>query len=147
MASTVSQVTNSLEKGLALAQDEQFALARKTVLKLVETVRKNVNEAMLIVYDEWLPNVKDKSDFELSLDLLLLAYRDIVAIKANPESSCTYPDMVDTWKEIALTSTFEQLSNQMQAILQARQNVGRNMNRTLLMEQLMLKLQEGYSFV
>lgn len=147
MASTVSQVTNSVEKGLALAQDEQFALARKTVLKLVETVRKNVNEAMLIVYDEWLPNVKDKSDFELSLDLLLLAYRDIVAIKANPESSCTYPDMVDTWKEIALSSTFEQLSNQMQAILQARQNVGRNMNRTLLMEQLMLKLQEGYSFV
>ena len=48
MASTVSQVTNSLEKGLELAQDEQFALARKTVLKLVEAVRKNVNEALLI---------------------------------------------------------------------------------------------------
>ena len=147
MASTVSQVTNSLETALALAQDEQFAQARKTVLKLVETVKKNVNEAMLIIYDEWLPNIKEKDELELSLDLLLLAYRDIVAVKANPESFCTYPDMMNTWKDMALSSTFEQLSEQMQAILQARQHVGRNMNRTLLMEQLMLKLQEGYSFV
>lgn len=147
LASTVSQLTNSLEKALELVQDEQFALARKTVLKLIQTVRKNVNEALLMVYDEWFQNLKEKSDFELILDLLLLAYRDIVAIKANPDSSCTYPDMVDTWKEMALSSTFEQLSNQMQAILEARQNIGRNMNRTLLMEQLMLKLQEGYSFV
>lgn len=147
MAATVSEVTNSFDVAIQLSQDEQFALARKTVLKLVKTVKQNVHEAMLIVYDELLPHFKEKSELELVLDLLLFAYRDIVAIKANPESECTYPDMVQAWKEIALSSTYEQLSNQMQAILVARQNIGRNMNRTLLMEQLMLKLQEGYTFV
>ena len=40
MASTVSMVTNDLETAIALANDEQFALARKTVLKLVEIVEK-----------------------------------------------------------------------------------------------------------
>ena len=147
MASTVSMLTNELETAIFLANDEGFAQARKTVLKLVEAIRKNVHEAMLLVHEEWLPLFKEKSEMEQALDLLLFAYRDIVAIKANPEAACTYPDMLQTFKEIALHSTYEGLSNQMQAILQARVSLQRNMNRTLMMEQLMLNLQEGYTFV
>ncbi|MEO4055575.1 DNA polymerase III subunit delta' [Solibacillus sp. CAU 1738] len=147
MASTVSMVTNELETACFLANDEQFAHARKTVLKLVEIVRKNVHEAMLVVHEDWLSTFKEKSDMEQALDLLLFAYRDIVAIKANQEAACAYPDMLQTFKEIALHTTYERLSAQMQAILQARQQLQRNMNRTLLMEQLMLNLQEGYTFV
>ena len=147
MAATVSMVTNELETAISLANDEQFAHARKTVLKLVETVNKNVHEAMLIVHDDWLPSFKDKREMELALDLLLFAYRDIVAIKANPEATCTYPDMYRSFNEMALRATYERLSSQMQSILQARASLQRNMNRTLLMEQLMLNLQEGYTFV
>lgn len=147
MASTVSMLTNELETAIFLANDEGFAQARKTVLKLVEAIRKNVHEAMLILHEEWLPLFKEKSEMEQALDLLLFAYRDIVAIKANPEAACTYPDMLQTFKEVALHSTYECLSSQMQAILQARVSLQRNMNRTLMMEQLMLNLQEGYTFV
>ncbi|SOC26179.1 DNA polymerase-3 subunit delta' [Ureibacillus xyleni] len=147
MASTVSMLTNNLETAISLASDEQFAHARKTVLKLVEIVRKNVHEALLVIYEEWLSSFKEKNEIEQALDLLLFAYRDIVAIKANPEASCTYPDMLQSWREHALNTTYERLSHQMQAVLQARQNLQRNMNRTLMMEQLMLNLQEGYTFV
>lgn len=147
MASTVSMVTNGLEAAISLASDEQFALMRKTVLKLVELLRKNVHEAMLVIHDEWLPSFKEKEEMELALDLLLYAYRDIVAIKANANTVTTYPDYYQLLQEIALRTTFERLSEQMQAILQARAALNRNMNRTLLMEQLMLKLQEGYTFV
>ncbi|WP_341301127.1 DNA polymerase III subunit delta' [Lysinibacillus sp. FSL H8-0500] len=147
MASTVSMMTNELEMALFLANDDEFALARKTVLKLVEAIQQNVHEAMLIVYDEWLPHFKEKSEMEQALDLLLFAYRDIVSIKANPEAACTYPDMLSLFKEVALHSTYEKLSKQMESILQARASLQRNMNRTLLMEQLMLNLQEGYTFV
>ena len=147
MAATVSMVTNELETAISLANDEQFAHTRKTVLKLVETVNKNVHEAMLIVHEDWLPSFKEKRDMELALDLLLFAYRDIVAIKANPEATCTYPDMYQSFNEMGLRATYERLSSQMQSILQARASLQRNMNRTLLMEQLMLNLQEGYTFV
>ena len=51
------------------------------------------------------------------------------------------------YQQRALHTTYEQLSNQIQAILQAKQQLHRNMNRTLLMEQLMLNLQEGFTFV
>ena len=147
MAATVSMVTNELETALALAKEEQFAHARKTVLKLVEIVRSNVHEALLLVHAEWLSAFKEKAEMEQALDLLLFAYRDIVAIKANPDAACTYPDMLQVFKEMALHTTYERLSSQMQAVLQARANLQRNMNRTLLMEQLMLNLQEGYTFV
>lgn len=147
MASTVSMLTNEFETALSLANEEQFVHARKTVLKLVEIVKKNVHEALLIVHEDWLPSFKEKSEMEQALDLLLFAYRDIVAIKANPEAACTYPDMLQLFKEMALQTTYERLSTQMQAVLQARANLQRNMNRALLMEQLMLNLQEGYTFV
>src|SRR5690606_22747358 len=105
-----------------LANDEQFAHVRKTVLKLVEAVKKNIHEALFLVYEDWIPSLKEKSEIEQALDLLLFAYRDIVAVKADLKSVLVYPDMLASFKDIALHSSYEQLSNQMQAILQARQN-------------------------
>lgn len=147
MAATVSMVTNELEEAVLLSHDEQFAHARKTVLKLVEMLQQNVHEALLFIHEQWIPTFKEKEEIEQALDLLLFAYRDIVAIKANQLEGCTYPDMTQRFSEIALRTTYERLSSQMQAILQARAALARNMNRTLLMEQLLLNLQEGYTFV
>ncbi len=147
MAATVSMVTSNLEEAFSLAKDDAFAQARKTVLKLVEVTFRNVHESMLVVHEDWLPLFKEKEQIELALDLMLFAFRDIVAIKANPEAMCTYPDLLSTWKEAALHTTFDKLSSQLQAILKARKQLLSNMNKTLMMEQLMLNLQEGKSFV
>lgn len=143
MAATVSMLTQSEEEALALSTDEQFPQARKTVLKLVEVVSNNVHEALLMLQSDWLPLFKEKEDTERGLDMLLFAYRDIASVKAELETARTYPDMEETWKQMALQRSFTVLSTQLQAILQAKQQLPRNMNRTLLMEQLMLNLQEG----
>ena len=143
MAATVSMLTQSEEEALRLSADEQFAQARKVVLKLVEVAAYNVNEALLMIQGEWLPLFKEKEDVERGLDMLLFAYRDIASVKAGLETARTYPDMEETWKQMALQYSFPVISNQLQAILQAKQQLPRNMNRTLLMEQLMLNLQEG----
>ena len=147
MAATVSMVTNDLEESLLLAKDEQFAQVRKTVLKLVEAVETNVHEALLTVHEDWLPLLKEKEETEQALDLLLFAYRDLVAVKANSNATYTYPDFLPFYQQRALHISFEHLSNKIEAILKAKQQLHRNMNRTLLMEQLMLNLQGGYSFV
>lgn len=147
IAATISMITSNTEEAIRLSEDEVFAHARKTVLKLLEVVSRNVHESLLIVHEEWLPSFKEKEQMELALDLLLFAIRDIVAIKANPEAELTYPDMKQSWESMALRSTYDYLSAQLQAVLKARQQLQSNMNRTLLMEQLMLNLQEGKSFV
>lgn len=143
MAATVSMLTQSEQEAKRLSEEEQFADERKLVLKLVETVGSNVHEALLLIQSDWLPLFKEKEDAERGLDMLLFAYRDIATVKAGLETARTYPDMEETWKQMALQRSFDVLSRQLQAVLQAKQQLPRNMNRTLLMEQLMLNLQEG----
>lgn len=147
MASTVCRMTNQVEEAIKLAKDEQFGLARKSVLKLVEASGKSVQEALMCIHEDFGPLLKEKEQAEQALDLLLFAYRDIVAIKASNIAVCTYPDMVHYWKQVALHTTYEQLSKQLEIILHAKQNLHKNMNRTLMMEQLMLNLQEVFTFV
>ncbi|TQR18218.1 DNA polymerase III subunit delta' [Psychrobacillus vulpis] len=147
MASTVCKMTNQVDDAINLAKDEHFGLARKSVLKLVEASGKSVQDALMCIQEDFGPLLKEKEQAEQALDLLLFAYRDIVAIKASPIAVCTYPDMIHYWKQIALHTTYEQLSRQLEMILHAKQNLHKNMNRTLMMEQLMLNLQEGFTFV
>ena len=147
MASTVSQITRNMEEAEELANSESFAQARKTVLKLVEVVEKDVHEALLTIQEEWLPAFKEKEDTETGLDLLLFAYEDIISVKTGKESSTTYPDHMVLWKQLALHLTYEDLAGRLDAILNAKQHLQRNMNRTLLIEQLVLNLQEGSTFV
>ncbi|WP_445323035.1 DNA polymerase III subunit delta' [Psychrobacillus sp. FSL K6-2836] len=147
MASTVCKMTNQVEEALNLAKDEQFGLVRKSVLKLVEANGRSIHDALMCIHEDFGSLLKEKEQAEQALDLLLFAYRDIVAIKASPIADCTFPDMISYWKQVALHTTYEQLSKQLEMILHAKQNLHKNMNRTLMMEQLMLNLQEGFTFV
>ena len=86
---------------------------------------------------------KEKEETERGLDLLLYAYRDIVAFKAGLQSVPAFPDQQEFFKGLAMKMTYSQLSANMEAILQAKKQLHGNMNRTLLMEQLVLNMQEG----
>lgn len=143
MAATVSMVTADFEEASRLAGDDQFAQMRKTVLKLVEASDRNVQEALLFIQTEWIPLFKEKDDTERGLDLLLYAYRDVMAYKAGLESTPAYPDQQQFFTNLSMNITFRQLSSLMDAILQAKKKLYSNMNRTLLMEQLVLSMQEG----
>ena len=142
MSATVSMLTQSIDEAVELSADEAFIQQRKIVLKMMEVADSNVHEALLLLQAEWLPLFKEKEDAERGLDMLLFAYRDIASVKAGLDTARTYPDMEETWKQMALQRSFTVLSQQLQAVLQAKQQLPRNMNRTLLMEQLMLNLQE-----
>lgn len=143
MAATVTMVTASLSEALALANDDQFANFRKTVLKLVEASDLSVHEALLFIQTTWLQVFKEKEEVDCGLDLLLYAFRDIVAIKAGLTSTLTFPDQNEFYGRLAMKMTFSHLSAIMETVLQAKRHLHSNMNRTLLMEQLVLNMREG----
>ena len=116
---------------------------RKTVLKLVEASDRHVHEALIVHPIEWAHLFKEKEETERGLDLLLYAYRDIVAFKAGLQSLPAFPDQQELFKGLAMKMTYSQLSDKMESILQAKRQLHGNMNRTLLMEQLVLNMQEG----
>lgn len=143
MAATVSMVTANVEEAFELAEGDEFAHMRKTVLKLVEASDRNVYDALLFIQAEWSQVFKEKDETDLGLDLFLFAYRDIVALKAGLSATLAYPDMHDFLKGLAMKMTYSQISAMMEAVLQSKRHLHSNMNRTLLMEQLVLNMQEG----
>ncbi len=143
MAATVTMMTANPDEAYRLAEDEQFAHIRKTVLKLVEASERHVHEALLFIQSEWSPLFKEKEEAESGLDLLLYAYRDIVAFKASLQSTPAFPDQQEFFSSLSMKMTYSRLSTNMEAILQAKKQLRGNMNRTLLMEQLVLSMQEG----
>lgn len=143
MASTVTMLTADPEEAMELAVEEQFGQARKTVIKLVEASEKSIQEALLFIQTDWGPLFKEKDETERGLDLLLFAYRDVSAVKAGLSKPLAYPDHRARWEEMALRMTFGRLASILEAILKAKRNLQSNMNRTLLMEQLVLNMQEG----
>ncbi|HJF32851.1 MAG TPA: DNA polymerase III subunit delta' [Sporosarcina psychrophila] len=143
MAATVTMVTANLDEAFRLAGDDQFAHMRKTVLKLVEASERHVHEALLFIQSEWSPLFKEKEETESGLDLLLYAYRDVVAFKADLQSTVAFPDQQELFRGLSMKMTYSRLSANMEAILQAKKQLHGNMNRTLLMEQLVLSMQEG----
>lgn len=147
MAATVTMLTANPKDAFELAQDEAFAHMRKTVLKLVEASDQYVHEGLLYIQSTWLTVFKDKEDTDRGLDLLLYAYRDVVAYKSELTSITTYPDESDFLNSLAMKMTYNQLSHTIESILQAKRQLNRNMNRQLLMEQLMLSVQEGFKVV
>lgn len=143
MAATVTVVTANIDEAFQLAQDDAFAHMRKIVLKLIEASDRNVHEALMFIQSEWSQHIKEKEDTDRGLDLLLYAYRDVVAEKAGLQSPLTYPDQKEFFDGLSRKMTYNQLSAMMEAILQSKRHLHSNMNRTLLMEQLVLNMQEG----
>lgn len=143
MASAVTAITANEEEALTLAQTEFFSEMRKLIIKFVESTTIHINETLLLVQTEWMQVVKDRDATKVGLDLLMYAYRDLLAMKATIEGTRTYPDVQELFAQVATHKTYEQLTICLEAILQAKRQLQTNMNRTLIMEQLVLNMQEG----
>jgi DNA polymerase-3 subunit delta' len=143
----LAHLTNSLEEAIALNVDDWFAQAQKIVLKLYEVLKKSSLEAMVQLQTEWNQHFKDKEQIDRGLDLLLLIFKDLLYIQLEKEEQVVFKKELDRLKQSALKVSSRRLAEQMSAILEAKKMLQANMNIQLLMEQLVLNLQEGSTFV
>jgi DNA polymerase III subunit delta' len=140
-------LTNNLDEAIALNVDDWFAQAQKIVLKLYKMLEKNPLEAMVTLQGDWYPHFKEKEQIDRGLDLLLLIFKDLLYIQIGKEEQIVFIKEKEQLEQFALRASSQSLTNQMVAILDAKRKLQANMNPQLLMEQLVLKLQEGSSFV
>ncbi|MDV6378950.1 DNA polymerase III subunit delta' [Sporosarcina sp. GW1-11] len=148
MAATATMLTANVNAAYEMVQEDSFVQRRRLVLKLVEAIeQRSPGEALLFIQTDWMPLMKEKSDCEQGIDLLLFAYRDIVAVKAGLQSTIAYPDQLELFTRYSVKNAYSSLTVKIDAILQAKKRLHQNMNRTLLLEQLVLTMQEGLLFV
>lgn len=146
-APLIAQLTNNIEEGLNLNNDEWFVQAQKRVVKLYKGLNKNPLGALVVLQEDWFLHFKEKDQVDRGLDLLLLFLKDLLYIQLGKEDQVVYLNEKEHLTQLALQSSEQRLANQMTAILNAKRKLHANMNPQMLMEELVLKMQEGSSFV
>ncbi|WP_281280948.1 DNA polymerase III subunit delta' [Robertmurraya kyonggiensis] len=146
-APIIAQLTNNLDEGLLLSNDEWFAQAQSIVVKLYEVLRKNPLEALVALQENWFLHFKEKEQIDQGLDLVLLILKDLLYIQLGKQNQAVYLDESSRLEQFALQTSGQRLAHQMTAVLDAKRKLHANMNPQLLMEQLVLELQEGSTFV
>jgi DNA polymerase-3 subunit delta' len=137
----MSALTNSMDDALAWETDDRFATALKLVVQLVETLVKKPADAYLFIHSSWMPHFKERPEQEQGLDLLLLAWKDILYYHiGNEDQRVFFQDNSEFIQSAALSFSQESIIRILQAILQAKRKLKQNVHPTLVMEQLTLQL-------
>ena len=139
----LGQLTNDIEEAYHLYHEDWIAQARSIMIQLVEEVCTRPHQVMLTLQESWLSHFKEKNQLNLGLDLLLLWYRDVLRTLLANEDQLIFVDQIDKLERHALKSSQRTVGQHMAAILEAKRRLSANVNPQLLMEQLMLRLQEG----
>ena len=146
-APLLAQLTSNWEEALEISKDDWFVQAQKKVLKLYEVLQRNSLEAMVSLQENWFAHFKEKEQIDRGLDLLLLIFKDLLYIQLGKSDQIVNVSESSRLEQFALQTSGRRLTDQMAAILEAKRKLHANMNPQLLMEELVLKLQEGSSVV
>ncbi len=147
IATLVAHTTNNLEEARELSTDAWFGQSRSIVLQLYEVINTRPTHAFFLLQDQWLPHFKEKEQLSFGLDILLLIYKDLLYIQLGDEEKLIFHDQITSFKQYALKTSTRRVSDQIATVLEAKRRLYTNMNPHLLMEQLVIKLQEGYKLV
>ncbi|WP_416148099.1 DNA polymerase III subunit delta' [Salipaludibacillus sp. HK11] len=142
-ALVVSRITSDLQGALQLCQEDWIAQARNKVIQLIDDLSLRPRYAFITLQEEWIPFFKDKKDVQLGIDLLMLWYRDVIRMQVDQTDQIVYIDQEDKLQDQALKLSQSKLGTNLQAVMDAKRRLDANTAPQLLMEQLLLRLQEG----
>ncbi|UJL46460.1 DNA polymerase III subunit delta' [Virgibacillus sp. NKC19-16] len=138
----MSALTNNLDDAFAWNDNEWFATARKLVVQLVRVYTNNPEDVFLFIHNHWVNHFKERNEQEQGLDLLLLAFKDILYYHiGNEDSMVFFAPQNEMLEKAAMTFSQEKLVTVLNAILQAKRNLKQNVHPTLVIEQLTLHIQ------
>lgn len=143
-AKLLSALTNNLQEAIQWSNDDWFAQARKLVIQLIQTYTTNASDVFLFIHQQWMPHFKDRVQQERGLDLLLIAFKDVLYYHIGNRTDLTLFSENDVLLEKAVIQFPEQkVLFILTAILKAKQKLNQHVNPTLVMEQLVLQIQKG----
>ncbi|MFZ3578514.1 DNA polymerase III subunit delta' [Virgibacillus sp. DJP39] len=140
-AALLGALTNNLNEAIELNGNEWFAQARKLVVQLVEMFIVKPEEVYLYIHNQWLAHFKERNQLEQGLDLLLLAFKDIIYFHIEYEELVMYRKQDANLEQAALYFSQERALSILQLILQAKRKLKQNVHPTLVIEQLTLHIQ------
>lgn len=139
-ARLMSALTNNLDEAIEWSQDEWFAVARKLVVQLIEAFTDNSNDVYLFIHNHWLNHFKEKFQLEQGIDILLLAFKDILYYHLGHMESLVFFQDNERLERLGMNFSKEKLISILHVLLEARQKLKQNVHPTLVMEQATLQI-------
>lgn len=140
-AKLMSALTNNLDEAMEWSQDEWFAEARKLVVQLVETFTDNSNDVYLFIHNHWLQHFKERIKIDQGIDLLLLAFKDILYSHLDNEESLVFFQQDEQLERLSMYFSQEKLISILHGLLDAKRKLKQNVHPTLVMEQVTLQIE------
>lgn len=139
----VSKITSNVDEALALCDGDYIAEARNKVIQLMNDLSERPKYTLITLQDGWLSFFKEKTDVQLGIDLLMLWYRDVIRLQVDQTDRIVYLGCEEQLEDDALKLNPDQLANNLQATMDAKRRIDANTAPQLVMEQLLIRLQEG----
>src|SRR5690625_5060359 len=131
----ISALTNNIDDAINYHEEEKIYKIRDIVKQMIEMMIVKYNERFLFLHQEWLTHLKDRNDLELALDIMLLAFKDIINSQIDRENPL-YFFQAD---ERLITQSVNHFNHErvliiVVLILEAKQRLKQNVHPTLVME-------------
>lgn len=143
LAQLAAALTDDYETAYQIAQDELFAQARKIVVQLTEEALDRQSQVFLTIHEKWIPLLREREQMELGLNLLLLWFRDVMSLHLGKDEQVRFAQEREQLGRYQLRYPVQQVARQMEIVLEAKKHLNANVNPQLVIEQAVLKLQEG----
>jgi len=141
-AALMSALTNNIDEAIEWSDDEWFAEGRKLMIQLMEILIAPSEDAYLFIHNHWLKHFKERAQLERGIDLLLLAFKDVLYAHLDKEESMIVFNINDDQlKQLVLSYSEVDLIKVLHNLLDAKRHLKQHVNSSLVMEQLALQIQ------
>lgn len=135
----LSELTKDIDEALSFYEDEWFQKAKKLAHHLINILIDRPADVFLYIHNHWMPHFKERDLLDQGLELLLIAFRDVLYYHIdNHESIVFFAQDEELLKEAVIHFPKERLIVILQRILKAKRKNRQNVHPVLVMEQLVL---------
>lgn len=139
-ASLLVQLTNSVEEALELNGNEWFQEAKKITWKWFTLITSKDSQSFIYVQTTIMPHFKDRDAHRRLLDLILLAYRDVLMMHYHKTDVLAYARYQKELDHIKTEYTGKAIIQALEDVLLSRKKLESNVNAQGVFEQLVLQL-------
>ena len=138
----------STEKALGLILYNKSELSEdeieqiKSVINFLKYYENNHLDTIVYMNKLWHTRVKNKDDFVIAFEILIMYYKDILNYLLNIPLEYFYSYEKDI-KEIASKNTIFSICHKLKILLEYKEKIKFNMNTNLLMDKLIIELERG----
>ena len=140
-AALLVHLTNDIEKAYEMSQDEWFMDAHSMIWKWFMKIAKKDKQSFIYVQTAIMSQFKERSQYLLALELLLLIYRDALKLAYDAETAqLAFPRHQEELTQFVHAKSSKIIVLSIEEVLASQKKLDSNVNAQGIFEQLTIRL-------